>query len=79
MNINKQSYESKSVLDEVDAAIELLCMEHGRCTPTDVLRLLKFTECSEMRRLIIDRSISMEYVVKSSGRGYVIFDEIIPL
>ena len=76
MNILKSSYENKSVLGEIDSCIELLCMEQGRCTPTDVLRFLGYTECKELRKLVLDRAIWLEFDVKSSGRGYAILDAI---
>lgn len=72
--MTKKSYYSKNVLVEFGAAIDILCEAFGRCTPTDVLRLVGVEEVNVTRRIVIDIAESRGYVVKSSGRGYVILD-----
>ena len=75
MNTSKKSaYASHNVMLEISSAINLLCMEYEKCTPTDVLRLCKFSETKEMRSLCLEIAEIYGFKVKSSGRGYVILD-----
>lgn len=71
---NKTAYEGRDLIGEIDASINLLCMEFGRCTPTDVLRLAKIEETNTTRQIVIDVAKRAEFEVKSSGRGFVILD-----
>ena len=77
--MQKKAYCSFNVCESIDSAIELLCSEIGRATPTDVLRLVGLDECNTTRTLVLERAEGMEYAIKTSGRGYVILDEINPI
>lgn len=71
---NNRYYAEFDPLQEISAAIDLLCGCNKSCTPTDVLRLLGYTECNELRTLIVVVAESRGYVVKKSGRGMKILD-----
>lgn len=74
IKIDKKAYKRHSVLGEIQAAIELLCSEHGECTPTDVLRIAKCDQSPCMRSIVIEIAENNEYRIASSGRGYKILD-----
>lgn len=73
---NKCAYYGRNIVDEIEAGIHLLCDCNGRCTPTDVLRVVELPETNELRTLVINLAERLEYTIKSSGRGYVILDVI---
>lgn len=70
----KQAYYGTNIMQEFAAAIDCLCEAYGKCTPTDVLRLVGVEENNITRQVVLDVAEWREYVVKSSGRGYVILD-----
>lgn len=72
--MSKQSYYERLPLSEVDSAIELLCSEYGCCTPTDVLRLLKYEENKFSRSCVVERAMFLEYTVVNAGKGMRIED-----
>lgn len=74
MKSTKRAYSKHGVLDEISAAIELLCHEHGQCTPTDVLRLAKCDESNCMRSIVLEIAEQSDYRIVSSGTGYKILD-----
>jgi len=73
--MTKKSYSNLCIHDTIDTAIQLLCEEGGRCTPTDVLRFGLLDESNTTRKMVLERALHMKYSIKSSGKGYVIFDE----
>jgi len=72
--MNKKAYYGKNIVSEFCAAIDLLCMEFGRCTPTDVLRLVGVEENNITRQVVLDVAHMYGYRFESSGKGFVILD-----
>lgn len=72
--MSKKAYYGINILQEFGAAIDCLCEAYGRCTPTDVLRLVGVEENEITRQVVLDVAECREYTVKSSGRGFVILD-----
>jgi hypothetical protein len=69
-----KSYYGKNIVGEFIAAIDLLCMEFGRCTPTDVLRLVGVEENNITRQVVLDVAGMYGYSIKKSGKGWAILD-----
>jgi hypothetical protein len=69
-----KAYYGKNIVSEFSAAIELLCVEFQRCTPTDVLRLVGVEENNITRQVVLDVAHMYGYRVKKSGRGFAILD-----
>lgn len=63
-----------STIPELESAIELLCTEHGHCTPTEVLRLARAKSTPHMLRLVIEIAERNGYRIQNSGRGVSIRD-----
>lgn len=71
---NKCSYEEFDPVGEIRACVRLLGEIEVKFTPTDVLRVLGYTECNELRSLVVYISKKEGFVCKSSGKGIVIFN-----
>lgn len=71
---NKKAYLNVRVLDEIESALELLCDEYKKCTPTEVLRMCGFCESKEMRGIVLELAELRGYDIVSSGKGYKIID-----
>lgn len=72
--MNKKAYLNVRVLDEIAAAVDLLCEKHKECSPTEVLNLCKFNHSKEMRTVVVEVASQHGYRVEGSGRGFKIFD-----
>lgn len=70
---NKKSYSNFDPVSEIGACIDLFVCEHPRFTPTDVLRFLKYTECNEMRTLVVVIAEKKGFVCKDAGKGVTIY------
>jgi hypothetical protein len=70
---NKQSYEDFDPLGEIEAALDLLTGESSKITPTDVLRFLKYTECKELRTLVLVVAAKKGMVIAHRGKGCAIY------
>lgn len=69
-----KAYYGKNIVEEFSAALELLCGDFGRCTPTDVLRLVGVEENNITRQVVLDVAKMYGYSIKKSGHGWVILD-----
>lgn len=69
-------YPEHEIMGEINSAIELLCMEYGECTPTQVLRMCKIPSGKYTLALVIAVCDRYEYNYVPSGRGYKIVDRI---
>ena len=69
-------YSDFDPISEIAAATDLLGESRGKFTPTDVLRMLGYTECKEMRSLVVIVAEMNGYRVGKSGKGFAIFDKI---
>lgn len=72
-NRYKEQFER---FNSILSAIELLCGEHGKTTPTDVLSLCQLNSNMAARYLVLKIAYENEYTVENSGRGHVISDQI---
>lgn len=73
---SKATYIHDGVLRHIHASIDLLCEETGKCTATDVLRLMKVPETNFARTVVIEYAIYLEYNIIDSGRGFAIIDSL---
>lgn len=74
--ITRYYKDTQNAIEQIDACIELLCMENGRCTPSEVLALCRINATNEMYQVVVNRAEMHEYTVKKSGKGHTILDEI---
>lgn len=70
---NKKSYCEFDPVGEIKACIQLLGEIEERFTPTDVLRVLGYTECNELRTLVVCIAKKEGFVCKNAGKGIAIF------
>jgi hypothetical protein len=68
--------DRKHAIDEIDSAIELLCMANGSCTVTEVLRLARVTSSEQNKMLVLLRAQYYEYRIQSVHGGHRILDTI---
>lgn len=73
----KRYYSDKdNAIGHIDSAIELLCMENGRTTPSEVLSLAQINSTYEMLQVVVYRAELFGYTVQKSGKGHTILDAI---
>lgn len=65
----KSYYVRHEILSEIEAATDLLCCENGSCSPTDVLRLLRYNESDEMRSVVVACAYRNNLFIVRKGRG----------
>lgn len=70
---NIKSYNNFDPRSEIRACLNLLSEIEDQFTPTDILRILGYTECNEMRSLVVFIAEENGFICKSRGRGITIF------
>lgn len=70
---SKKAYLEHSIIETIACAIELLCDNHHKCTPTEIIEFCGYKRSKELRTLILEVAEIYEYSVISSGKGYVIW------
>lgn len=70
----KKAFYGHNIITEFACAIELLVSANEFCTATDVLRLVGVEENEITRQVVIDVASMKNFTVRSSGRGYRIYN-----
>ena len=70
----KVAYEGRNLVEEISAGIALICEQDGYAIPTKVLKLVDIEQTIVTRQIVCDIALIRGFVIKSSGRGYRIYD-----